>query len=607
MRRFMLFIVAVAFCLQAVPAMADDGLTTKTMYKNGPSDRYLMGGDWGFSRTKSGPYSTVQVPYAWNANDNSDASYRGGLAFYRKDFKLPSSSKGAAWLVRFESVNYHSKIYLNGKLLGKHDGAYQPFEILLKRKALKKNNRLLVQVNSRRTADDFPPFGTSVLGDPTGGWWNYGGILREVYLRKVNKVDLSNVHVDPSVTCATCKAKVTYTAWVKNYSSKKTRVSVSSRLNDQGVNLGSKSVGPGKTAMLTRKLTVAKPKLWSPASPYLYNTGFTLKNGSKTAQTYTLRTGLRSIKVQGGRLKLNGQNLNIRGFGMHEDEPGKGFASDQAFQEQQIQNARNAGATMLRSHYPLSEYYYERADELGMFMWGEVPIYSVKSAELNKPRVRAAAVAQVTKMVHTKWNHPSLLLYSIGNELNSNVGGPVAKYVQEATSAIKRIDKSRPMALAINGYPGAGCQAQGYKSLQILGLNEYFGWYVGPDGQIADQSLLSDFLDQMRKCYPGKALFVTEFGAEANRDGPREEKGSFQFQEDFINYHLNVFNSKPWLSGALYWALQEFKVRPNWDGGNPRPNSPLHEKGVITYGGAFKPGYYDIQTQFRATKQVGAP
>jgi beta-glucuronidase len=186
------------------------------------------------------------------------------------------------------------------------------------------------------------------------------------------------------------------------------------------------------------------------------------------------------------------------------------------------------------------------------------------------------------------------------------VGGPVAAYIKDATTAIKRLDNSRPIALAINGYPGAGCQP-GYKSLQVLGLNEYFGWYVGPDGQIADQSLLSEFLDQMRRCYPGKALFVTEFGAEANRSGPREEKGSFEFQQDFINFHLNVMNSKPWLSGALYWALQEFKVRPNWDGGNPRPNSPLHEKGVITYNGAFKPGYYDLQAQFRAIKQYGAP
>ena len=606
MRRLILLTVTALLCLQAAPAMAQDGLTTKAMYKTGPSDRYMMGGTWGFSRFKAGVYQPVQIPYAWNANDNSLASYQGGTGFFRKDFDLPGSAKGSTWIVRFESVNYHSKIYLNGKQIGKHDGAYLPFEIVLKRKYLRKKNRLIVRVDSKRQPDDFPPSGTSVIGNPTGGWWNYGGILREVYLRKVNKVDLSSVQVKPSVACANCKAAVTYEAQVKNYGSKKTQVRVSSRLNGQTVSLGSRNVKAGGTAILRRKITVAKPKLWSPASPYLYNTGFTLKNGSKTAQTFRLRTGLRSVTIKGGRLKLNGQNLAIRGYGMHEDQPGKGFASDQTFQEKQIQDARNSGGTMLRAHYPLSEYYYERADELGMFIWGEVPVYSVKSAELNKVKVREAAVAQVSEMVRAKWNHPSLLIYSIGNELNSNVGGPVAAYIKDATTAIKRLDNSRPMALAINGYPGAGCQP-GYKSLQILGLNEYFGWYVGPDGQIADQSLLSEFLDQMRKCYPGKAIFVTEFGAEANRSGPREEKGSFEFQQDFINYHLGVMNSKPWLSGALYWALQEFKVRPNWDGGNPRPNSPLHEKGVITYNGAFKPGYYDLQAQFRSIKQYGAP
>lgn len=605
MRRLAVLTFAVLLCLPVAFASAQDGITTKTLYKNGPSDRFLLGGDWGFSRSKGGPYATVQVPYAWNANDDSVGSYRGGVGFYRKDFTLPGSAKGNTWIVRFESVNYHSKVYLNGKQIGSHDGSYQPFEVVLKRKYLKRRNRLLVRVDSRRQADDFPPYGTSAIGNPTGGWWNYGGILREVYLRKVDKVDLASVLVRPVVTCATCKARVTFEAKVRNYGSSRTRVSVSSRLDGKVVRLGSKTVKPGRSVTLRRQIRVARPKLWSPSSPYLYNTGFTLKRGSRTAQTYRLRSGLRTVKVQGGRLKLNGQNLNIRGYGMHEDAPGKGFAIGNDVREQQIRWARNSGATMLRSHYPLHEYYFERADELGMFIWGEIPVYAMKTPELAKPRVREAAIDQAETMVRTKWNHPSLLIYSIGNELNPNVGPELGQYISEAAAAVKELDPTRPTALVINGYPGAGCK-QEYKPLGVIGINEYFGWYVGPDGQIADESLLSEYLDTVRACYPGKALFVTEFGAEANRDGPREEKGSFQFQEDFINYHLGVMNSKPWLSGALYWALQEFKVRPAWEGGNPRPNSPLHEKGVITYGGGLKPGYFVLQSQFRAAKQVGA-
>ena len=77
---------------------------------------------------------------------------------------------------------------------------------------------------------------------------------------------------------------------------------------------------------------------------------------------------------------------------------------------------------------------------------------------------------------------------------------------------------------------------------------------------------------------------ITEFGAEANRDGPVEEKGTWAFQQDFVNFHLGVYAQKPWLSGALYWALNEFRVRPGWEGGNPRPSPPLHQKGLLRYG-----------------------
>jgi hypothetical protein len=90
-------------------------------------------------------------------------------------------------------------------------------------------------------------------------------------------------------------------------------------------------------------------------------------------------------------------------------------------------------------------------------------------------------------------------------------------------------------------------------------------------------------------CYAGKAIMITEFGAEANRDGPVEEKGTYAFQQDWINYQLGVMATKPWLSGALYWALNEFWVRPGWEGGNPRPLSPLFQKGLITYDGVRKP------------------
>jgi beta-glucuronidase len=158
--------------------------------------------------------------------------------------------------------------------------------------------------------------------------------------------------------------------------------------------------------------------------------------------------------------------------------------------------------------------------------------------------------------------------------------------------------------MAILGYPTVGCQTTAYAPLQMLGINDYFGWYAGPSGTIADRDTLGDYLDVMRACYPDKALAVTEFGAEANRPGPAEENGTYAFQQDFVNFTLNLIATKPTLSGAIYFALQEFRVRPGWAGGDPRPDPPVHEKGLISFTGRLKPAYFEAQRIYHATTQL---
>ena len=178
-------------------------------------------------------------------------------------------------------------------------------------------------------------------------------------------------------------------------------------------------------------------------------------------------------------------------------------------------------------------------------------------------------------------------------------------YIKAAAERAHALDPSRPIGLAAAGYPSAGCQPE-YGPINVIGINDYFGWYPGPNGQIADRTLLSDYLDSVRQCYPNKAIVISEFGAEANRDGPVEEKGTYAFQQDFVNFHLGVFATKPWLSGAIYFALQEFRVRPDWDGGNPRPQPPVHQKGLVSFDGVRKPAFFDVQRIFLATKQFRA-
>jgi len=465
-------------------------------------------------------------------------------------------------------------------------------------------NHLVIRVDSKRLPTDFPPAGLSATGVPTGGWWNYGGLLREVYLRQINDIDFNTVVVQPSLPCATCAATIRYRVTVRNFGAKARRVTVRARFGTKGVDLGTKSVGPRRFATYTKSVRIAKPRLWSPDRPTLYNAPLTASSGGRTLQRYTLRTGIRSIKVVGGRLFLNGRPLNFRGVALHEDNKTKGFATDNADRDQALAWVKELGATMIRSHYPLHPYTQERADELGIMQWSEVPVYSVKAKYLKQKLVRQLAARELESDIEANGNHPSVIVWSIGNELSARPGPVQGDYIARAAKAAKALDPTRPVGYAVAGYPSVGCQPR-YGPLDVIGINDYFGWYPGPGGQIADRSLLSDYLDQVRACYPNKAIVVSEFGAEANRDGPVEEKGTFAFQQDFVNYHLGTYAQKPWLSGAIYFALQEFRVRPNWDGNNPRPNPPIHEKGLVTFDGVRKPAFFDAQRIYRGTVQIG--
>ncbi|HEX2015128.1 MAG TPA: glycoside hydrolase family 2 TIM barrel-domain containing protein [Solirubrobacteraceae bacterium] len=592
----------------------------RTLYRQGPDGRYLMDGTWLFrfdrgqgrrrhferARGTAG-WTALTVPNAWNATDQSEASMNGTSAWYRKDFKLPPGGSSATWLVRFESVNYRSQVWLNGHALGSHAGAYLPFEFELKHAYLHRGgavNHLVIRVDNRRHPTDFPPSGLTAQGTPTGGWWNYGGLLREVYLRRVNRVDLESVQVLPTLPCATCGAHLRYRVVVHNYANSTQRVHLTSRFGSRALSLGTATIAGHSSRTVHASASLPHPVLWWPASPHLYDITLDAAAGGSRLAHWFLRSGVRSIRVLQGRLMLNGQFLNFRGVGLHEDSKQFGFAIDNSIRDRFVSEIKDIGATLVRAHYPLHPYFEEQADANGILLWSEIPVYSVKTQYLAHPSVRNHGVAELQHNILTNSNHPSVIVWSIGNELSSKPGPDQAAYISSAARAAHRLDPTRPVGLAIAAYPSAGCHPRAYAPLNILGFNDYFGWYPGPEGDIADRDLLSGFLDTVRGCYPSQAIAVTEYGAEANRPGPVEERGTFAFQQSYVNFNLDLFATKSWVAGAVYWGLEEFRVRPHWDGGDPRPNPPIHEKGLITFTGQRKPAYFDVQRQYRGTTQL---
>ena len=603
----------------AAPAHAQEVPAKRVLYNDGSTNRYLMGGQWllrldpgnqglsqGFkSQTSSAGWTPTEVPSSWNAKGVTNEDMRGGVAWYRKDFRLPSASSRFDWVVRFESVNYRTQAWLNGRRIGSNRGAQLPFELRIPRSALRRGgtNRLVIRTENVRKRFDLPPSGLTRTAVPTGGWWNYGGVLREVYLKRVDRVDFNAVQVLPDLPCRTCAATVRFRVTARNFSPSRQRVSVSGRYGDQTVRFPSRTIAPRRFASFTTSIRVGSPRLWSPRRPSLYPVRLNLRAGGTVRSGWKLRSGIRSIKVVNGRLTLNGLPVNLRGVGLHEDDPDGGFALDNAARDRIIQDARDLGASMLRSHYPLHPYMHERADELGLLVWSEIPMYALKTEYLKSETVRKTGANELRDNILANGNHPSIVTWSVGNELSARPGPVQGDYLRRAAAQADALDGTRPVSYAVAGYPSAGCQPE-YAPIDLLGINEYFGWYPGPGGQVADRTVLSEYLDGVRKCYPTKALMITEFGAEANRSGPVEEKGTYEHQQDFINYHLGVYATKPWLSGALYWTLKEFKIRPEWDGGNPRPSpEPLHQKAVVGYDGSRKPAFADLQRLFRSVDQ----
>jgi beta-glucuronidase len=622
--RLLAFPIVLLSCAMAyaAPAHAADGITHGTIYQDGPDNRYLLGGDWLFRldtagvgqkqhfqrQTETDGWTKTTVPNAWNVGDYSVASMTGTTGWYRKDFRLPDRRARMDWLVRFESVNYRSTVWLNGTPIGRNTGAYLPWSLRFPRSVLKRRgmNRLVIRVDNRRLRTDFPPSGLTGSGDPAGGWWNYGGLLREVYLQRVDKIDITSLLVRPELPCPTCAASVLARVTVRNYGDDASRVHVTGSFGGRRLALGTKTVGSKRFATFQARVRVPSPRLWSPTSPQLYEARFAVRAGGRKVLGYALHSGIRSIKVVGGRLQLNGRNVNLRGVGLHEDDPTAGFAIGSARRAQIIAQAKELGATVIRAHYPLHPEMQELADREGLLIWSEIPVYAVKTKFLKRLEVRKLAARELEANILANQNHPSIMLWSIGNELSARPGPVQQNYIERATRQAKALDPTRPIALAVAGYPSAGCRPQ-YAPLDVIGINEYFGWYPGPNGQIADRDTLSGFLDATRACYPNKAIFVSEFGAEANRSGPVEEKGTYEYQQDFVNFHLAVHSSKPWLSGSIYWALQEFRVRPNWDGGNPHPDPPIHEKGLLRFDGTKKPAWFDVERLFKSTRQFDAP
>jgi beta-glucuronidase len=510
--------------------------------------------------------------------------------------------------VRFESVNYRARIYLNGRQIGSHEGAYLPFEVPADRIRHRGVNHLVVRVDSRRTDTDLPPLVDQDNGTPGGGWWNYSGILREVYLRKVDRVDISNFLAQPRLPCRACPATVLLHATLHNVGRRKQRVAFHASVGGLAGHFRPVVIPGHGTRAVAAKVRIDNPRLWDPGDPQLYTVRAAATINGRTVGGWVAHIGVRSIKVRDGRLLINGVPTTLRGASMHEEDvaDGDGGALTVADRKSMFQQLLDLGGTITRTHYPLHPATLEMADRAGVLIWDEVPMYRLGEDQLKLRSVRDKGLGDIRDMILRDQNHPSVLTWSIGNELPSRPDAGQEDYIKAAHALIERMDDTRLIATDIAGYPSIPKQIIFERYFTALGMNDYFGWYPGPGGQLVDRFATGAYFDQMHQFYPRMALFVTEYGAEANHDGPVDEKGTYEFQTNWMQFQNQVFDQHPFINGAIAWILRDFKVRPGWDGGNPSPQPPYNQKGLTNQLGQQKPVFNVVAQIYKNIQRAGA-
>jgi beta-glucuronidase len=319
-------------------------------------------------------------------------------------------------------------------------------------------------------------------------------------------------------------------------------------------------------------------------------------SGDRVEQENSLRVGMRSIKVRHGVLWLNGRRLWLHGAAIHEDVAGRGAALSDGDIDTIVSQLRSVGANITRAHYLLSDQLLNALDAAGIMVWSQPPVDHA-DALLASARGRRRALGMLQATILGERSHPSVVVDSVANELTPtpNTTPGTEKYLRQAIGLARRLDPAAVVGLDTYCYPGFPAQRI-YSQLDVLGIDDYFGWYTGrPRHSVADFDGLAPFLRRSHARYPGQALVVSEFGAEALYDGPASVKGTFDFQSDYLRRTYAVLAGLPFMNGSIYWALRDFAVNPGWTGGAalPReyPTDGLNHKGLIAYDGTEKPAF----------------
>jgi beta-galactosidase/beta-glucuronidase len=563
----------------------------------GPDGRSALDGEWVERRDAAdrgealgwprGTFSgrAVRVPYSPNAGtvrgDAGLRSHNGTVAWYRMRFTVPADGDYA---VRFESVNHEATVWVDGRVAARHTGVYLPFDVPLH---LSPGDHSLVV-----RADWRGPARMKAAGWHRT-WFNFGGINREVTLRPLAASELDGPGIVTRLSGG--GATVAVSVNVHNRAGART-VQVHGTLGGQALVFPPVPVGAGQQREVRAIARVQKPDLWAPGHPALADLHLEVPGESG----WSGRVGLRELSFTGGRLRLNGAPLRLRGASLQEDAEGRGDALLPADMDALVQRLQAIGANTTRAQHALNPALLERLDAAGILVWqGIGPVDAPGNWTSDTPAERRRAIDRDRTSVTQARIHPSVLAWNFGNEVarNGHTGGQ-AGYIDTAAQMLHQMDPGRPVAVDVWG-SALPPDASGllYRHLDLIGVTLYEGWYQRPGEPVSAIGVnLRRRLAQIHRIFARRPVVITEFGAEANRQNASDRPGGETYQARVLERNIRAFNADRALDGWLVWAIQDFAVIPTFQGGSIRRTLPnlklvrgVNQKGLFTYGGTAKP------------------
>ena len=549
----------------------------------------LLNNDWNFRfshQVQKGTEVRVDLPHTWNAQDalSGKIDYKRGIGNYEKNLFIRPEWKGKRLFIRFEGVNNIADVFINRRHIGEHRGGYGAFIFEITGKVeYGKENSILVRVNNGEQLDIMP-----LVGD-----FNfYGGIYRDVHLLITDETCISPLdYASPGVrliqdSVSHRYAKVRAIVDLSNGSSGNQEVELNVRLLDgqRVVKEGTKNVNLSGNEVMQQELTfeIDQPHLWNGRQdPFLYQAEVTLFRNGQMVDRVTQPLGLRFYRIDPDKgFFLNRKHLPLQGVCRHQDRSEVGNALRPQHHEEDVALMLEMGVNAVRlAHYPQATYFYDLMDKNGIIVWAEIPFvgpggYNDKGF-VDLPAFRANGKEQLKELIRQHYNHLSICVWGLFNELTELGDNPV-EYIKELNVLAHQEDTTRPTTSASNQMGDLNFITD------AIAWNRYDGWYGGTPAD------LGKWLDRMHKDHPEICIAISEYGAGASIYHQQDSlvktvPTSWWHPENWQTYYhienWKTISSRPYVWGSFVWNMFDFGAAHRTEGDRPG----INDKGLVTF------------------------